>query len=33
MYAANEVRQGIRRATPTRIAEAAEAIDSYLVER
>ncbi|KAG6947525.1 hypothetical protein JG688_00015498 [Phytophthora aleatoria] len=33
MYAAKEVRQGIRRATPTRIAEAAEAIDSYLVER
>ncbi|KAG6952951.1 hypothetical protein JG687_00012683, partial [Phytophthora cactorum] len=30
---AEEVRQGIRRATPTRIAEAAEAIDSYLGER
>ncbi|KAF1791867.1 hypothetical protein GQ600_10666 [Phytophthora cactorum] len=33
MYAAKEVRQGIRRATSTRIAEAAEAIDSYLAER
>ncbi|KAG2778963.1 hypothetical protein PC129_g2501 [Phytophthora cactorum] len=33
MYAANKVRQGICRATPTRIAEAAEAIDSYLAER
>ncbi|KAF1776115.1 hypothetical protein PC129_g16856 [Phytophthora cactorum] len=33
IYAAKEVRQGIRRATPTRIAEAAEAIDSYLGER
>ncbi|KAF1791871.1 NAD(P)-binding domain [Phytophthora cactorum] len=33
MYAAKEVRQGIRRATSTRIAEAAEAINSYLAER
>jgi hypothetical protein len=33
MYAAKEVRQGIRRATPARIAEAATAIDSYLSER
>ncbi|KAG6945774.1 hypothetical protein JG688_00016388 [Phytophthora aleatoria] len=30
---AEDVRQGIRRATSTRIAEAAEAIDSYLAER
>ncbi|KAG4049134.1 hypothetical protein PC123_g15589 [Phytophthora cactorum] len=33
MYTAKEVSQGIRRATPTRIAEAAEAINSYLAER
>ncbi|KAF4130496.1 hypothetical protein GN958_ATG20298 [Phytophthora infestans] len=33
MYAAKEVRQGIRRATPARIAAAATAIDSYLTER
>ncbi|KAF1786517.1 hypothetical protein GQ600_358 [Phytophthora cactorum] len=30
---AEDVRWSIRRATPTRIAEAAEAIDSYLAER
>ncbi|KAG6945655.1 hypothetical protein JG688_00016457 [Phytophthora aleatoria] len=30
---AEEVHQGIRRATPIRITEAAEAIDSYLAER
>ncbi|KAI9983842.1 hypothetical protein PInf_007919 [Phytophthora infestans] len=33
MYAAKEVRQVIRRATPARIAAAAIAIDSYLTER
>ncbi|OWZ06839.1 hypothetical protein PHMEG_00020860 [Phytophthora megakarya] len=33
MYVAKEVRQGIRRATPARISEAADAIESYLTER
>ncbi|ETM43620.1 hypothetical protein L914_10977, partial [Phytophthora nicotianae] len=33
LHAANEVRQGIRRVTPARIAEAADAIDTYLAER
>ncbi|KAI9991066.1 hypothetical protein PInf_018687 [Phytophthora infestans] len=33
MYAAKEARQGIRRATPARIAEATEVIDSYMAER
>ncbi|KAF4145892.1 hypothetical protein GN958_ATG04932 [Phytophthora infestans] len=33
MYAAEEPRQGIRRATPARIAVATEAIDSYMAER
>ncbi|KAF4144157.1 hypothetical protein GN958_ATG06658 [Phytophthora infestans] len=33
MYAAKEARHGIRRATPARIAETTEAIDTYLAER
>ncbi|OWZ13969.1 hypothetical protein PHMEG_00012626 [Phytophthora megakarya] len=33
MYAAKEVREGIRRAIPARISEAADAIESYLTER
>ncbi|KAI9991069.1 hypothetical protein PInf_018690 [Phytophthora infestans] len=33
MYAAKEARLGIRRATPARIAEATEVIDSYMAER
>ncbi|KAF4127666.1 hypothetical protein GN958_ATG23152 [Phytophthora infestans] len=33
MYTTKAARQVIRRATPARIAEAAEAIDIYLAER
>lgn len=33
VYAPKAIRYGIHQATPTRIAEAATAIDSYLFER